>query len=551
MVRKMLFLCFLPFLIFSQDVTITVSMEGEKGSISVTHDENVKINTESFRLEGKPLKVHFIKEVKISPNDPLVVSLYDFQKEEKKAGLYVLSEISVKVGDKIYKSIPTSYEIKDRFASKINQDPQTQVILNLEPFVEGKEPFYPGQRLVVGYRYTFNLSFDLTTEKIPLLEGEGFKKIGDKEFKDFTKDALTTLIVTQLIEATKPGVYTFGPSEIRGRPYNMNALGKKEYFNREYSAKAPDITVRVVPFPDQNKPPSFYGAIGDFKFDFSLVSRSDVYVGDRLIVLIKITGKGDMENLQMPHLCCQPGFSGFFKIGDLPSIELSGNKKTWSVELRPQWDEIKEIPSLEFSFFNPETKQYTVLKSQSIPITVKPWQGQESTEPLQIPVNIEIEGNYPLSKEDKALESYEKGDFNQALTLYKKEDKSGELYYNLGNTYYQLGQYPWAIFYYYRALSLRPGDIRIENNLKVTQEKLEIPLDIPSSFFGFNHFFSPIEGVIVKSVSMKGVDKPLYSGLKVTVLDVQDKGNLIKIRTGKGEEGFIPADSIRFLALYD
>lgn len=71
--------------------------------------------------------------------------------------------------------------------------------------------------------------------------------------------------------------------------------------------------------------------------------------------------------------------------------------------------------------------------------------------------------------------------FNQALKLFSDLDKqyhptygTGKLYYNLGNTYYQLNQYPWAILYYLKAESLMPRDEKILRNLELARQRLGI-----------------------------------------------------------------------------
>ena len=70
--------------------------------------------------------------------------------------------------------------------------------------------------------------------------------------------------------------------------------------------------------------------------------------------------------------------------------------------------------------------------------------------------------------------------FNQALALYlrqvKAQDRSaqaGELAYRIGNTYFQLGAYPWAIWHYYRALSSLPRDSKVKENLALAQKHLQ------------------------------------------------------------------------------
>jgi tetratricopeptide (TPR) repeat protein len=74
-----------------------------------------------------------------------------------------------------------------------------------------------------------------------------------------------------------------------------------------------------------------------------------------------------------------------------------------------------------------------------------------------------------------------KTDFNQALQDYTTLESTnnprfgnGVLYENIGNTYFQLGEYPRAVLYYYRALSLRPGDEEILRNLSLAQSRLNL-----------------------------------------------------------------------------
>lgn len=87
--------------------------------------------------------------------------------------------------------------------------------------------------------------------------------------------------------------------------------------------------------------------------------------------------------------------------------------------------------------------------------------------------------------------------FNQALKLYEELESTynptfgdGKLYYNIGNTYFQLEEYPWAVLYYYRAQALRPRDSRIVQNLEITQNKLGLkPQAAETSIFQKILFF--------------------------------------------------------------
>ncbi|MEC7839238.1 MAG: tetratricopeptide repeat protein [Chlamydiota bacterium] len=89
-----------------------------------------------------------------------------------------------------------------------------------------------------------------------------------------------------------------------------------------------------------------------------------------------------------------------------------------------------------------------------------------------------------------------KNQFNSALEGYLKMEQTydprfgnGKLYYNIGNTYYQLEEYPLAVLYYYRAKHLRPFDSHVKTNLNVALSKLELPPAKENSAIAHIFFF--------------------------------------------------------------
>jgi len=74
---------------------------------------------------------------------------------------------------------------------------------------------------------------------------------------------------------------------------------------------------------------------------------------------------------------------------------------------------------------------------------------------------------------DKANDAYNEGDFNTAIENYlailEKGQHSAELYFNLGNSYYKLNQVAPSIYYYEKALLLKPNNSEVRNNLAYAQ----------------------------------------------------------------------------------
>jgi len=439
--------CFLANPLFAAAIDIRAEVETRelnettpiKGLITVSHPKNVPIDPASFKMEKAPLSVSLIKEEPMTATGDLVLSIFSFTLPPKPKGAYSLPSISANVAGKEYRSIPTTYQVNQTNspsqATIPNSTPkatpnaanpadpsQTKApealksFLKLEPFIDGPSTLYPGQQTTLGYRYLFNVNLDTQEEKVPLLEAKGLKKIGDKVVKEGENEGISILEISQVVEGDKPGNYSFGPSSIEGIPYVMNASGEKSYGEQKLLSEAPPVLIEVIPFPENDVPASFNGSLGNYTWQVSLKSPGTVKVGDEITLEVNASGKGNLKSLQLPKLCCQPGMSGFFQLSDLPpSAKIDGDVKQFTVAMRPLTDAIKEIPSLEFSSFDPDSKTYTISHSDPIPLTVtaapSPIQAPSNTsattnQPANWPQDwnrsrpIEIIGNYPLSTSD-------------------------------------------------------------------------------------------------------------------------------------------------------
>lgn len=420
----------------SQDIVVTSEMNYTElfadkpltGTITITHDKNIKVDINSFKVGDKPLKVAFLNDTVISPGSPLIVSIYSFEIPAMPKGLHILPQVSVKVGNKIYRSYSRSFEVfgaeKAKNPTSIpsqtptqNQaaTPSVQAItspqslqgapeLRLETKIEGVEKLYPGQQITFIYKFLYRGHIDLQKEVLPLMDGVGLKKVGDKRIRDYEENNLNVSEFSQKFEAVAPGIFQFGPSIIEGIALDAG--------NKLLHSETPAVTIEVIPFPYANKPASFNGAIGTYVFKASLNGQPHVNTGEKVTLLLEMTGDPHfLSTVKAPDLCCQPGFTGNFKPSDLPPISnISGNTKRFLVELKPLSPIIKEIPPIEFSSFDLNENKYVTLKTASIPITVsllpKESIKNESARAIETDQTIgnvqpiEIAGIYNLKKSD-------------------------------------------------------------------------------------------------------------------------------------------------------
>lgn len=83
--------------------------------------------------------------------------------------------------------------------------------------------------------------------------------------------------------------------------------------------------------------------------------------------------------------------------------------------------------------------------------------------------------------------AYNEGSYEKALDKYNLIIEAGlesaSLYYNMGNTYYKMKDFPHAILYYEKALKLDPGNEDIKTNLQIANLAIVDKIEpIPQSF---------------------------------------------------------------------
>jgi len=148
----------------------------------------------------------------------------------------------------------------------------------------------------------------------------------------------------------------------------------------EFNAKSDVVKIEVEPLPS-GQPNSFNGAVGDFSFEAKL-NNTTVKSNEPLTLNINISGSGNIKLLEMPEVNLPNGFEKYEpKINDQINRKgkISGTK-TGEYLFVPRVVGTREIPPIEFSYFNPANKKYVTLKSESFTIDIKPGDKQAATE---------------------------------------------------------------------------------------------------------------------------------------------------------------------------
>ncbi len=264
-----------------------------------------------------------------------------------------------------------SQSVKDK-AFLVLKVPKTEVYLN--------EPLPVKIMLFVS-------DFSLTDIEYPVLEALGIDVGKFEQAKQYAQaiGGIRYDIVefNTVIYPTRTGEVKLGPAKLdcnilaQDRSQNQSRFGRfdssfdDDFFNqffgrsekRPLSLESADVTINVLPLPQEGKPESFSGAVGQFDFQAS-IGPEEVKVGDPITLRMKIRGTGNLKAANFPILP-----QDNFKFYD-PEIKEENNVKTLEQVIIPQTDQITQVPILQFSYFNPEFKKYEAITQGPFPIKV-------------------------------------------------------------------------------------------------------------------------------------------------------------------------------------
>lgn len=132
------------------------------------------------------------------------------------------------------------------------------------------------------------------------------------------------------------------------------------------------IGLQVAPLPSDNVPPNFNGAVGNYTMTVT-AGPTNIVAGDPITLHIHIYGRGALDSLVLPD---QSGWDNFkvypptSKVNPSDQFGIEGSK-TFEEIVTPQSSDIKAVPPISFSFFDPEAKKYRILTHPPIALSVR------------------------------------------------------------------------------------------------------------------------------------------------------------------------------------
>ncbi len=419
MVRRIFY--FLVFWVFSlsASVDISVSLDTDtaspgqpvQGRIFIKYPQQEKVTEKDFVLDGQPLQTKFMNRSRQSfisvvngqrRESHENTDVYAFEIPGRDVGKYRLPVIGVRVGGNTYYAPPIEYEIFDV---------HTHSGFRLSYEIKMPRFVYPGQKITALYRLTFTNPMEIVLEDLPLMEAEGFDKIGEVKVRFYRRGGSYVKEYERELVAKYPGIHSVGEARAEGFCFREDFFGRREYVKPKLRAELPSSSLEILSFPKQGKPDSFNGVIIPFTMKAELLSPQKVYLGDK--IRLRLALRGDDPNiLHMPLMSEQKSFAASFRFSDLPAGgSIENNEKIFIAELRVMDESLTQIPEMEYSYFDPNTREYRTGHTSAIPMEVVPRQVQvlpslpsdvvvpDLQKEINVPETIDIRGVYPLEDE--------------------------------------------------------------------------------------------------------------------------------------------------------
>lgn len=409
---------------FAQDASFTASVD--KNTVGLNDEVKLTLTVTGSQDTGSPELPELDGFRKISSGSSSQFSFVNGKMSMSKTFIYLLMPVkegkfvipsaTIEVSGQLLKTEPINVEVVKGAASTssvpaqragISQQPQTiqeepisgQDELKDRIFVKvdtDKKIAYIGEQITMTFKlYHRGVSIDNLQYAPPVTKGFITEAMGQqKEFREVVNGVVYDVVElkTAIFPATE-GELTIEPAKlkcdllVRQQRTSRRRSGRDDFFDDFFqdpffdsytrypiALESDPIKIDVKGFPEEDKPDTFNGAIGTFDL-FASASPLSLKAGEPINFVMKVSGAGNITQVQEPVIKDLTGFKAY---DSEVKIDIAGRdpqiagQKIFQKMIIPQDDKVKEIPAVEFSYFDPLLKQYKTIRKGPIPITVAP-----------------------------------------------------------------------------------------------------------------------------------------------------------------------------------
>ncbi|RLC51938.1 MAG: hypothetical protein DRI23_04030 [Candidatus Cloacimonadota bacterium] len=376
----------------SDQLTLTLEISGEKANnVRTPHLPDIK----GFRVSGPSTSSSSSYSLINGKMTSEVKQKYIYTLIPKKTGNFLIPPISVKFGKQTYTTDPINIKVvqgstepapptSSRLRNKRNS---TTTSSNLEDNlfvrtkISNKSPYKDEPILV---EYTLYTRYDISNLSFgndPAFTGFWKEDVFTPTQISFSRKNLDGIVYnTMLMRSIALFPTQTGTLEIPALELLVDIRTQSNSFfdfgsTKRYSIKSKSEKIKVKELPETGKPSGFINAVGNFNVS-SQISESQLKVGDSFTYTLKLSGKGNLKQFDIPKL---PEIKHLRFLE--PEITTNINKdmisgsKTIKYLVIAQEKGTFDIPATEFSYFDVQQQKYVTKRSKQFKISVAEGEG--------------------------------------------------------------------------------------------------------------------------------------------------------------------------------
>ncbi len=242
-----------------------------------------------------------------------------------------------------------------------------------------KKTLYPNEKALLTVKLFVN-QIAIRDANFPVFETSGFtmERVGQPKQYQVNRNGLVYSILefNLLMFPTRTGELSLGPALVQCT--QLISRKQKDFPDEFFSSffgsheahtldlESNVLTINVLPFPEENRPVDFSGAVGKFSLS-AQIAPSRVAFGDPVTLTVKVRGDGNLKTVSTPVLADTQGFKTYD-----PQRQETGSEITFEQILMPKDADLTQIPAARLAYFDPDARQYKTAQAGPFPLEVVP-----------------------------------------------------------------------------------------------------------------------------------------------------------------------------------
>ncbi len=164
----------------------------------------------------------------------------------------------------------------------------------------------------------------------------------------------------------------------------INGMPAEAMQDEKITLQTKPVTINVKALPDNNKPASFKGAVGNFKIE-AAVDKNIFSTDETGKLQVIVSGQGNMELINAPEVNFPDSIESFeptiVDALNKQAVPVSGNK-SYVFSFTAKKPGRYTLPPIEYSFFNPQLGKYTTVSTEPIVFVITKGTGKSGSSAL-------------------------------------------------------------------------------------------------------------------------------------------------------------------------